>query len=166
MGHRGIFSPFKEPQGDGIPSSPLLITPVRQKKYEMYESAIEDLWQQSTEATIGKADRIVVIGYAFPPTDTRPLELVRNTLDSRAGEVSIEIVSPGAQDIASRIGNDHLSKAQNTALHSVLFEEYLEILWGNAPQLMKRAAQQHREVRSWLDRIYMLGQVAQETFPI
>lgn len=149
----GIFCPFKEPSADGVPSSPLLITPVRQKRYDMYVSAIESLWQQATKATT-KADRIVIIGYSFPPTDTRPLEMLRNVLDSRKGEISVEIVAPRAKDIASRIGNDHLSKARNVILHPVYFEDYIEILGEGAPQLMKSAAERFRKVKDWLERIY------------
>ncbi len=87
----GIFSPFEEPSGEGILSSPVLITPVRQKKYDVYKSKMEHLWQHS-EDLMKAADRIVIVGYSFPPTDTRPLELLRNTLNSRKGEISVEIV--------------------------------------------------------------------------
>jgi hypothetical protein len=159
----GIFSPFKEPSGDGILSSPLLITPVRQKKYDMYQSKIENLWQQS-EDHMTAADKIVIIGYSFPPTDIRPLELLRNTLDSRAGEISIEIVSPSVGDIISRIGNGHLSKAKSIVTYPVKFEEYLEILWKDVPQLMKKAAAKYSEVKDWLERIYTLGRAATEIY--
>lgn len=159
----GIFSPFKEPAGLGVPSSPLLITPVHQKRYDIYQSSIEDLWQQSM-AAMEKAEKIVIIGYSFPSTDTRPLELFRNILDSKGAAVSVEIVVPDAKDIASRIGNTHLAKAKNVVIHSVKFEDYLPILWNDAPQLMKRAAAKHSDVKAWLDRIYIIGQKAQETY--
>jgi hypothetical protein len=37
---KGVFGPFDEEDGQGIPSSAVLITPVRQKKYEIYQTAI------------------------------------------------------------------------------------------------------------------------------
>jgi len=162
-GLMGIFSPFKEPSGDGVPSSPLLITPVRQKRYDLFQSKIEGLWQQSKDV-LRTAEKIVIIGYSFHPTDTRPLELLRSNLDSREGDISIEIVAPGAEDIASRIGNEHLSKVKSVVTHSVKFEDYCQILWKGAPQLMKRAAAKHSEVKAWLDRIYIIGQKVTEIY--
>jgi hypothetical protein len=65
-----------------VPSSPLLITPVRQKRYDLFQSKIESLWQQS-EAELRTAEKIVIIGYSFPQTDIRPLKLLRGALDLR-----------------------------------------------------------------------------------
>jgi hypothetical protein len=162
-GLTGIFTPFREPSGNGIPSSPLLITPIRQKRYDMYQSSIESLWQQSADA-MKTVERVVIIGYSFPPTDTRPLELLRNVLSSRKGHISVEIVAPSAQDIVSRIAKGYLSKAKSVIAHSVTFENYLQTLWKDAPKLMKRAAAKHSEVKAWLERIYMLGQIASKTY--
>jgi hypothetical protein len=159
----GIFSPFSEPSGKGVVSSPLLILPVRQKRYDMYQSTIENLWRQSADA-IRTAEKIVVIGYSFPPTDTRPLELLRNALVSNEGNILVEIVAPTAEDIVSRIGNKYLSKAKKVVIHSVTFEKYIEMLFKDAPQFMKRAAAKHNEVKAWLERIYIIGQMALKTY--
>jgi len=163
VGLGGIFSPFKEPTGEGVPSSPLLITPVRQKRYDLFQSKIESLWQQA-EAGIRTAEKIVIIGYSFPQTDIRPLKLLRSALDLRGGEISVEIVAPDAKEIASWIGNDYLKKACSLLTHSLKFEEYLQILWKSSPQLMKQAAEKHSEVMAWLERIYIIGQKATEIY--
>jgi len=163
VGLTGIFAPFREPSGNGVPSSPLLITPIRQKRYDMYQSSIESLWQQSADA-MKTVERVVIIGYSFPPTDTRPLELLRNILSSRKGDISVEIVAPSAQDIVSRIAKGYLSKAKSVIAHSVKFENYLQILWKDAPKLMKRAAAKHSEVKAWLERIYMIQQIGLKTY--
>lgn len=157
-GLTGIFSPFGEPTNHGIPSSPLLITPVRQKKYDMYQSKVDSLWRQSA-GLLEAADRIVIIGYSFPPTDIRPMDLLRNTLKLRTGEISVEIVAPDANDIVSRIGNQHLSNAKSVTIHTLKFEEYLQVLWNDVPELMKRAALKNNDVKAWLDRIYAFEQV-------
>jgi hypothetical protein len=159
----GIFSPFKELSGGGILSSPLLITPVRQKRYDMYQSTIENIWQKSLEV-MRTADKIVIIGYSFPPTDTRILELLENALYSSQEGISVEIIAPDAKDIISRIGTEHLKKAKNIVTHSLKFEEYLQILSKDAPLLMKTAAAKYPEVRDWLERIYALGQASSEIF--
>lgn len=150
-----IFSPFKEPAETGIASSPLLITPIRQKKYDRYASTIESLWQQSLDA-LSIADRIVIVGYSFPPTDTRPLEMLRDTLETKRGDISVEIVDINANEIAARIGDSHLAKAKNVKIHSVKFEEYLSLLWENAPQIMTKAAEKDKDVRKWIELIYGL----------
>jgi hypothetical protein len=161
-GLSGIVTPFREPSGNGIPSSPLLITPIHQKRYDMYQTSIESLWQQSADA-MKTVDRVVIIGYSFPPTDTRPLELLHNILSSRKGDILVEIVAPSAEDIVSRV-KGYLSKAKSIMAHSVKFENYLQTLWKDAPKLMKRAATKHIEVKAWLERIYMLRQISLKTY--
>jgi hypothetical protein len=147
-----IFSPFKEPSDKGVISSPLLITPVRQKKYDRYETTIERLWKQSRDALLS-ADRIVIIGYSFPRTDTRPLELLRATLESKKGNISIEIIDPYAKEVAARIGNTHLDKAKQVTIHELTFEDYIELIWQNTPNMMKKAADQYKEVSNWIAMI-------------
>jgi len=159
----GIFSPFEEKSGDGVPSSPLLITPVRQKKYDMYQSNIEILWKEFSNLLLN-ADKIVIIGYSFPPTDVRPLELFRNTLHSREGDICVEIVAPDANDIIYRIGNEHLSKAKNIVIHKIKFEDYIKALWEDSPNLMKKAAEKYGEIKEWLERIYLLGEASKELY--
>jgi len=162
-GLTGIFAPFREPSGNGVPSSPLLITPIRQKRYDMYQSAIESLWQQSADA-MKTVERVVIIGYSFPPTDIRPLELLNNTLSSKEGDISLEIIAPSAEDIISRIATGYLSKAKSVTAHSITFESYLQELWKDAPKLMKRVAAKHSEVKAWLERIYMIRQIGLKTY--
>jgi hypothetical protein len=151
--YRGIFCPFSEPDGAGIPSSPLIVTPVREKRYDIYESKMESIWSQSADC-IAQADRIIIIGYSFPPTDIRPLELLRDSLAKRGGDISVQIVGPDAQSIAARIGDGCLANAKSIDLHSIKFEEYLEILADEAPKMLKRAATQFSDVKDWLERIY------------
>lgn len=150
---KNFFSPFKEPEDTGIPSSPLLITPILQKKYERYASTIESLWGQS-QVAFSVTDRIVIIGYSFPPTDTRQLEILRATLELRKGDISIEIVDPHADDIADRIGSTHLAKAKDVKIHSTKFEDYLDLLWENAPTIIMKAAEKDEDVRKWIELIY------------
>jgi hypothetical protein len=159
----GIFSPFKEISGKGVPSSPLLITPVHQKRYDMYQTKIENLWQQAADS-MRTADQIIIIGCSFPITDTRPLELIRNILDSRGENLSVEIVAPDAKDIISRIGIRHFSNTKKTVIRSVKFEDYLQKLSDDAPRYMKRAAAKNNEVKEWLERIYILMQVSTEMY--
>jgi hypothetical protein len=160
-GLTGVFSPFEEPSCPGIPSSPLLITPVRQKRYDMYQSKVEKLWRQSADL-MEAADKIVIVGYSFPPTDIRPMALLRDSLKRREGEISVEIVAPDAKDIVSRIGEPHISSAKTLTVHTLKFEEYLQVLWSNVPELMRNAALKNSDVKAWLDRIYAFQQVGMD----
>jgi hypothetical protein len=155
MAPASIYSPFKEPQNKALPSSPLLITPVRQKQYDKYASTIENLWQQSEDA-LASTERVVIIGYSFPVTDLRPMEMLRNTLASRKGEISIEIVDPYANDIAQRIGEDHLSDAKSVKIHPLTFEDYLDELWEQVPQRIMEASSKHEEMQKWIAKVHMM----------
>lgn len=109
-------------------------------------------------------ERVVIIGYSFPPTDIRPLELLNNTLSPREGDISLEIIAPSAEDIISRIAPGYLSKAKSLTAHSITFENYLQELWKDAPKLMKRVAAKHSEVKAWLERIYMIRQIGLKAY--
>lgn len=141
-------SPFKEPYRDGIPSSPFLITPVRQKRYEDYNNKLNLLWERA-EQSLASADRIVAIGYSFPSTDTRPLELIRNTLLNRKDQIEFVIVDPAANDVARRIGEE-LKNAKTITSHNMKFEKFIEVLWDEAPEIMREAAIADENVKNWL----------------
>ena len=160
---KGIFAPFDEPDSPGVPASPLLITPVRQKKYNMYETTINSLWSKAADL-FSSASKVVVVGYSFPSTDDRACELIGTALSARPGEIAIEIVAPDATAIISRIGDGPLSKAKSITPREMKFEEYIHVLAGDAPRLMKKAASEYTEVREWVKRIYALNKF--ESYPI
>ena len=78
----GVVSPFAEPNVSAVPSSLLLITPIRQKRYTDYEASIQKLWSEA-EKLVQQVDRIVVIGYSFPKTDVRAANLLTAALSRR-----------------------------------------------------------------------------------
>jgi len=151
--HR-FLSPFEEGDSEGVPSSPVLITPVRQKKYDTYSSTIQSLWTQAVKA-LEEARRVVIIGYSFPPTDTRALDLFRALFATRGSEINVEIVAPGVTDIAKRIGEDYLDKLKDVKLRDIKLEEYVDVLSESMPSLMRQAAAEDTEVRDWIERIYV-----------
>jgi hypothetical protein len=57
-----------------------------------------------------------------------------------------------------------LSKAKKVVIHSVTFEKYIGMVFKDAPEFMKKAAAGHNEVKDWLERIYVLGQMASKTY--
>jgi hypothetical protein len=154
---KGIFAPFDEPDADGVPSSPLLITPVRQKKYDVYQTTIDSLWGQCVRS-LETANKIVIVGYSFPSTDTRALDLFTGALYARRGEIDVAIVAPDAGAVASRIGEDPLSNAKCLTLHKMKFEDYFGVLEKDIPRLLKSAALEHDEVRTWVETNYAMQQ--------
>jgi len=160
---KGIFSPFDEPSEKGIPSSPLLITPVQQKRYDIYQSVFDGLWKDAEDA-LSEAERIVIVGYSFPPTDTRPLDIIRNTLSSRKDSISIEVVAPDADIVISHIGNDYFAKTSKVTIHNMKFEDYIATLWSNSPEMMKLAASKNDKVKDWLERINMMKERSSTIF--
>ncbi len=162
---RGVFSPFKEPNIRGVPSSPLLITPVKQKRYEDYDAPLQLLWEQAAQQVRG-AERVIIVGYSFPKTDTRAIGLLTDALAARKGQIDIEVVAPDADQITRRIGSRNLRQARSVRLHPVRFEEYLRVLrleW--APYSMLRAAEDEVEVREWLERLAQMQQFPFELHP-
>jgi len=99
--------------------------------------------------------RIVIIGYSFPPTDVRVLDLFRGLLAVRGKDLSLEIVAPDVIDIAKRIGDDSLDCVKEVKLHKKTFEEYVELLSASLPSMMRKAAAEDAEVQAWLERIYI-----------
>jgi hypothetical protein len=136
---KGIFAPFDEPDSGGIPASAVLLTPVRQKKYDIYQTAISSIWTQAA--------------------DSLALELLGNALAARPGTIAVEVVAPDASAIVSRIGEARLTSAKIVTAHNMKFEDYLGILAKNIPALIKKAAADYNEVREWAERIYALGQI-------
>jgi hypothetical protein len=156
-----LFSPFAESADPGVPSSPLLITPVRQKKYDMYASTIGSVWEQAAES-LQTADRIVIVGYSFPPTDVRALGLVRAALSKRRGDIELEVVAPGVKEVLGRIGDNTLSMAKTVTPFDMKFEQYLEHVSSRIPSMMREAAVQSKEVKDWLKMLLGLTLVTAE----
>ncbi len=151
-----LFSPFDEGSDQGVPSSPLLITPVRQKKYDMYEKTIGSIWKQASDA-FGGAEKIVIVGYSFPPTDVRALGLLRDALAAKPKVIDLEIVAPGVQDIVGRIGKDTLSLAKSVSAYDETFDRYLDRIRSGIPERMSEAAAKYDEVRQWILRLLFLS---------
>jgi len=153
--HKGIFAPFDEPSIQGIPSSPLLITPVRQKRYNDYTGTIQHLWNIAEKALID-TDRIVAIGYSFPSTDTKIINLLREILSKRKKQTELVIVDPCAESISGRIGKKYIEMAKSVSIYKYTFEKYIDILWEEVPQLVTEAAEKEKEVKEWIQRLQAL----------
>jgi hypothetical protein len=82
-----FYSPLDP--NDRVPTSPLIIAPVRHKAYEEYAVILEPLWTRAADL-LHEAHRVVVVGFSFPPTDVRVRDLFKPSRFRR----SVEIVNP------------------------------------------------------------------------
>jgi hypothetical protein len=102
----------------GLMSIPLIIPPVRHKKYDFYGQLFRELWDEAQESLI-EADHIVIIGYSFPKTDIRTTALFKSAFMKRKSMPKISILDPNPLHIADKmrfefgINEDHLKVYQD-----------------------------------------------------
>lgn len=83
---------------DGLPSVPLIIPPVRKKRYDLYGDLFTGIWN-SAETSLAEASRIVVIGYSFPRTDLKSHDLFRQAFMRRSTIPEVVILDPNPENI-------------------------------------------------------------------
>ena len=98
----------------------------------------------------------MIIGYSFPRTDIRARKLLTNALMARRGEITVDIVAPDAEAIASRIGLQILRKAKAVNLCNMKFDEYIEVLASRIPTVMRKAAADFDEIHDWIKMNYAM----------
>jgi hypothetical protein len=89
----------------GLTSMPLIIPPVRNKKYSLFGSLFERIWAQAEDA-LATCDRIIMIGYSFPQTDVRSAELFSRAFLRRRTVPHVVIVNPAPQAIAHKFSHE------------------------------------------------------------
>lgn len=87
---------------DGLVSMPLIIPPVKNKKYDMFGTLFTHLWNEAENA-IALSDRIVIIGYSFPRTDHKSNDLFRKAFMRRSALPTVCIVDPNPEPVAEKM---------------------------------------------------------------
>ncbi|AGT07402.1 hypothetical protein JCM7686_0291 [Paracoccus aminophilus JCM 7686] len=77
----------------GLPSMPLIIPPVKEKSYQFFGGLFEKLWRKASEA-LEICDEVLVIGYSFPKTDLKSLDLFRDAFLRRVSVPRVTIIDP------------------------------------------------------------------------
>lgn len=90
------FIPESTLPDNGVPSAPLIIPPVKNKSYTLFGSLFERLWTEAEDA-LAACDRIFVIGYSFPVTDVRTIELFKKAFVRRKVLPKVVVVNPHPQ---------------------------------------------------------------------
>ena len=78
---------------DGLASMPLIIPPVKDKSYQFFGTLFDALWHQANDA-LRECDEILVIGYSFPRTDLKSLDLFRGAFVRRRSLPRVTIIDP------------------------------------------------------------------------
>ena len=91
---------------DGLISMPLIIPPVKAKAYDRFGGLFGTVWE-AAEDLLARADQILILGYSFPRTDHRSLDLFAKAFRRRGTLPSVVIVDP-APDRALAVFRDIL----------------------------------------------------------
>ncbi|HDY69029.1 MAG TPA: hypothetical protein ENH85_14720 [Candidatus Scalindua sp.] len=94
--------PSSTAEEKGIPSIPLIIPPVKKKTYERFGSLFPELWRKA-EDSLACADSIIVIGYSFPKTDVKTIELFKKSFIKRKTMPKVTILDPNPEEIVRLI---------------------------------------------------------------
>lgn len=86
----------------GVTSIPLIIPPVRHKKYSAFGTLFDELWK-TAEYGIHSAEHIIVIGYSFPRTDYRSNKLFVSALLRRKDVPFVTVVDPAPEEIEHKM---------------------------------------------------------------
>jgi len=105
----------------GLFSMPLLIPPVKNKDYTRFGNLFSKLWEEA-EDSLKEADRIIVIGYSFPITDTQTDVLFKTAFSKRQTMPEIAIVDPYPENIIDRFIYSYGIKKENITAYKSYFD--------------------------------------------
>ncbi len=119
------FFPPNDPTDD-IPMMPLIVPPTGFKLYDEFKHVLDPLWEEA-KTRIAGSDRIVVIGYSFPPTDHRVIDLLRPLASLGADAPRIQVVNPSPEAICQRITHEIGLKSEYVQVVAHSFDDYLKL---------------------------------------
>lgn len=83
---------------EGLTSIPLIIPPVKNKSYLLFGDLFKQLWEIAFDE-LALADEIIVIGYSFPKTDLKSIDLFKSALCTRKTMPIVKIIDPSPDRI-------------------------------------------------------------------
>lgn len=107
---------------DGLVTMPLIIPPVKEKRYGMFGELFTTLWMQAEDA-LAAADEIVLIGYSFPHTDHRSNRLFRDAFLRRSTLPRVTVVDPAPDRIREKFMYEFGIPDTHLRVHPVYFTE-------------------------------------------
>ncbi|WP_371374946.1 SIR2 family protein [Thalassotalea aquiviva] len=111
---------------DGVPTIPLIIPPVKEKKYNLYGNLFENLWSKTGKA-IEVAEEIILIGYSFPKTDIKSTKLFVDALMKRTNKPKIKILDPNPEKVVEKFKYEFGFLDSEIFVYKDLFSENFDI---------------------------------------
>ncbi|MEZ9464875.1 hypothetical protein AB4178_24650 [Vibrio splendidus] len=128
-----VFVPQPKPHvkkgtasSDGVATIPLIIPPVKEKKYDQYGSLFDGLWE-STGKAIETADEIILIGYSFPKTDIKSSKLFIDAFMRRTSKPRIKILDPNPERIVDKFKYEFGFLDSDISVYKDYFSEGFDI---------------------------------------
>jgi hypothetical protein len=119
------------PKGDagkrGIVSIPLIVPPVKDKKYDAYGELFHELWDNAASALV-EADEIIIIGYSFPRTDLRSNKLFMDAFMIRDSMPKVKILDPFPNKIADKFKYELGISEANLFVYKDYFNEEFNLV--------------------------------------
>jgi len=119
------FFPPNDPIDD-IPLMPLIVPPTSFKLYDEFKHVLDPLWEEAGRR-ITNSHRIIIIGYSFPFTDHRVVELLRPLASLGTGAPTVQVVNPSPEAICQRITGEIGLKSECVQAIAYSFEDYLQL---------------------------------------
>lgn len=161
------FSYFFPPDhpDTNVPLMPLIVAPVLFKMYDEFAYVLDPLWK-AAEEELQTASRIVIIGYSFPATDERTIDLLRAVVGS-PNQPIIDVVNPRPERVASRlttlIGFPESAVRQIPEDFATYVRNRQKTIASPANALQRTSAKTEPEAR---DRIVPINKGRFESFPL
>lgn len=114
--------PFPTSSSEGLVSMPLIIPPVKNKSYSQFGSIFSQLWNKAEES-ITRANRIIIIGYSFPVTDTQTDIMFKKGLTKRTDFPEIIILDPQPENILDRLVFEYGIEKSKIKIYKTYFSE-------------------------------------------
>jgi hypothetical protein len=120
-------SPQKGAAGsDGLVSMPLIIPPVKEKRYDFFGPLFSDIWKKA-EDCLAQATNIILIGYSFPRTDHRSVKLFRDAFMRCRSMPNIKIIDPAPSRIASIFRDEFGISSDHIKVYTKYFDETFDL---------------------------------------
>jgi len=110
----------------GVATIPLIIPPVKEKKYDQYGDLFDGLWEKTAKA-IELADEIILIGYSFPKTDIKSTKLFLDAFMKRTCKPKIKILDPNPERIADKFKYEFGFLDSEISVYKDYFSESFDI---------------------------------------
>jgi hypothetical protein len=124
MNMQNPFQRKGEAGHEGLDSMPLIIPPVKTKRYDFFGDLFSSIWKQAEES-LAQANHIIIIGYSFPVTDIDSTNLFVQAFMKRGDIPKITIIDPSPDMIANKFSQDFGIPTS----HINVFKEYFNDSW-------------------------------------